>query len=157
MKDPKLRPYIISEVCKLVSNEVKEVCSTKHDSILRMKTKPAVEGFTWDRVWGELKEKVPVLLQILREATPHQSLHTVKPALCMCVNILLKLRNPHMNLLQGMISIVLRTGHATKQVQKRSVGKHYFDFTTIADLQAPAKADAMPLSSSYIKHARHNW
>ena len=64
VNDTKLRPYIIAEVCRVVCNEVKEICSVKHDSILRMKTKPAAEMFTW----GELEDKMPLLLQILRES-----------------------------------------------------------------------------------------
>ena len=56
------------------------------------------------------------MLQIFRRSYPHQSLKSIKPVLCMCASMLLKLRNPHVNLVQGMVSIVLRVGHACKQV-----------------------------------------
>lgn len=58
---------IVAEVCRGVHNEVNEIRSTKHGSILQMKTKPAVEMFTWDCVWRELEEKTPILLQILNK------------------------------------------------------------------------------------------
>ena len=74
----------MSEVCRVVRNEVKEICSAKHDSILRMKTKPAVEMFTWDCVWRELEEKVPLLLQNVKKSVAQtaRSIDTMKPALC---------------------------------------------------------------------------
>ena len=120
VNDVQLQPFIISELCKVIRSEIKDICSIKHDSILRMKTRPAVEMFTWDRVWSELEEKTPLLLKIVRESLPpsRHSIDTIKPALCTCVCILLKLRNPHMNLVQGILSIVLRAGNANKQVNK---------------------------------------
>lgn len=113
-----LQPYIIAELTKLIRGEVKELCSTKYDSILCMKVKHALEKFSWDRVWGELEKKCPILLQVLTESLPYTTRckESIKPAMCTSACILLKLRCPSMSLLQGMLSIVLRAGHASKQV-----------------------------------------
>ena len=42
---------------------------------------------------------------------------SVIPALCVCASIFLKLQNQKVNVVQTMIGLVLKAGHATKQVQ----------------------------------------
>ena len=38
---------------------------------------------------------------------------SVKPALCMCASIILKLNNQKINLVQSVVSLILKAGHAT--------------------------------------------
>lgn len=48
--------------------------------------------------------------------TQSKNMHSnVIPALCVCASIILKLRNQKVNVVQTMISPVLKAGHATKQ------------------------------------------
>ena len=114
-----LRQHVVEELTRTIRKEVKELCSRNYDTILRMKTKPALQSFTWQRIWDELDTKAPLLLTILTNCLPKKkgSSDAVKPALCMCASILLKLTNPHVNLAQGVLSVVLRAGHTPKQVQ----------------------------------------
>ena len=91
---------------------MKQICSDKHHSILHMKFKEALKRFTWDRVWRELSDHVPTLLRVIGSRNSENA----KPALCVCTKILLKLRNPKMNLVQALVSLVLKAGHASIQV-----------------------------------------
>ena len=72
---------------------MKCVCSDSHDSILRMKNKTALEHFTRETVWSELEPKAPTLTAILLGLAPpsKQESEHIKPALSLCVSILLKL------------------------------------------------------------------
>ena len=83
-----------------------------------MKNKTALEHFTWETVWSELEQKAPTLTAILLGLAPtskRESEH-IKPALSLCASILLKLRNDKVNLVQSVISLVMKAGHASKQV-----------------------------------------
>jgi len=114
-----LRPALVHRLSQeLRKNELKSVCSDDHDSILRLKSKPAMENYTWDRVWEELQHTTQLLLSCLQSLSPpsKQDIEGVKPALCVCTSILLKLNNQKVNLVQSVISLILKAGHATKQV-----------------------------------------
>lgn len=113
-----LRGEVISLLCKEVRGEIKSLCSDSQDSILRMTTKPALESFTWDRVWQELQLNMPLLVNILTSFLPPSKRvsNSVIPALCVCASIFLKVQNQKVNVVQTMISLVLKAGHATKQV-----------------------------------------
>ena len=104
------------EVCK----EISMICSDSHDSILRMKTKTALELFSWERVWLELKTHAPMLVALLVQLLPpskRKSADVIHPALCICASILLKLRNNKVNVVQVMMAVILKAGHASKQVR----------------------------------------
>ena len=108
-------------VCALMSKAHKEItklCSDSNDSILRMTTKPALEHFTWDRVWHELQHSAPLLLSLLTNLLPpaKREAVSIRPALCVCASIFLKVQNHKLNVVQTMIGLVLRAGHANKQV-----------------------------------------
>lgn len=118
LENTNLRHHVIIEVANEIRKEIKKICSRKHDSILRMKTKPALENFSWDRILKELQLHTPTLLAILTKCLPkHKSTSSaIIPAVCTSASILLKMTNPHVNLAQGVLSIILRAGCATKQV-----------------------------------------
>lgn len=113
-----LRGEIVAALCTAAHKEMIALCSDSHDSILCMKTKPALELFSWERVWLELQQHAPLLLDILTKLLPpsKRGAKSIQPALCVCASILLKLRSNKVNLVQTMIAVVLRAGHATKQV-----------------------------------------
>ena len=113
MSNPHLCTHVVTVMAKDVQKELQEICSDTYNSILRMKCKEALERFIWDRVWLKLEMKAPVLLQILSGGV---SSGNIKPAICTCASILLKLRNPKVNLVQAMVSVVLKAGHAGIQV-----------------------------------------
>ena len=118
LQNPNLCHHVIDEVAKGIRKEIKKLCSKKQDSILRMKTKPALENLLWGRILDELQMHTPTLLAILKNCLPKSksTSSTVSPAICMSASILLKPTNPHVNLAQGVLSVTLRASHATKQV-----------------------------------------
>ncbi len=119
LKDEALAGRVVSGVAATIGREVKLVCSAKHESILMMKTKPALENFTWRTVWAELQQSAPTLLKVLQEALPRQKRESeaAKPVICMCASLLLKFRNPRVNVVQAVISLILQAGHASKEVR----------------------------------------
>lgn len=113
-----LQGEVLLALCTEACKEVKKLCSDSHDSILRNTTKPAVELFTWERVWLELQLNAPLLLSLLTNliSPTKRDDKSVKPALCMCASILLKLQNQKVDIVQTMIGLVLKAGHATTEV-----------------------------------------
>ena len=126
MNNPHLRPHVVSAVAK--QQELKGMCSDTHSSILRMKYEVALESFTWDRVWEELESKVPTVLKILSSDFSNTS---IKPAVCVCASILLKLRNPKINLVQAMLSVVLKAGQVNIHVQCELLTVTHISFITL--------------------------
>ena len=95
------------------------LCSDSHDSILRMKNKTALELFSWERVWREMQMHAPLLVTFLTQLLPlskRKDENAFHPALSVCASILLTLHNFKVNIVQAVIAVVLRAGHATKQV-----------------------------------------
>ena len=95
---------------------MRSISSVKHNSILRMKNKQSLEFFTWDRVWSEICDQCPILSMLLKKCLPIARNESFIPPVTLCCSILLKLQNPHINLVQGLLSIILKSGHASKQV-----------------------------------------
>ena len=110
-----LRSEVIVSVSRMIRKEVKKVCSKNHKSMLRVKSRTALESFTWDRVWSEIRVNAPILTSILK-GTFASTDDSIFPLLCVAVSILLKVSNPQVNLVQYILSLVLKLGHATKQV-----------------------------------------
>ena len=119
INNPALRTEVIHALAHIVQNEMKVLCSDKYDSILRLKTKPSLEQFSWETVWLELMNCTPTLTQLMLCILPKskQGTKAVRPSLCMCASILLKHRNNRINLVQSVVSMIMKAGHATKQVK----------------------------------------
>lgn len=124
--------------------------SVKHGSILRMKTKQSMERFTWDRVWLEISTHCPTLTSILQECLPPQVVKNdgALAPLCVCASILLKLRNSHVNLVQGIISILLKSGHANTQVMTPYILSYVINYY-IMHMQVFRRLQKVMLSLSY--------
>ena len=78
---------VIVEMAKKIRHEMKDICSHKHDSILRDDNE-GVRHFSWETVWLELLDKMPTLMNLLGclISDPQES----KPLLCLIVSMLLK-------------------------------------------------------------------
>ena len=101
------------------------VVSKKGASCLCQKTLEELNSFTWDN----LHLKAPTLHRVLmgcvsvhrRERAGKGKGRRVRhphgyAALGICAAILLRNRNQHLNLVQRLISLILHSGHAGKQV-----------------------------------------
>ena len=93
LENEALRREVITQIGLLLQREIKMICSDTHDSILRMKSKIALEKFTWERVWLELEENTPLLVSIFLQMVPRckREDESTKATLCLCMCILLKI------------------------------------------------------------------
>ena len=101
---PLVPPPMISKLVIRIKEEMKDICSISHDSILRDHIE-AVKHFHWDTVFLELVRKLPTLMSLLSHLLPRPMER--KPLLCLLASQLLKARNQHMGLVQRAISMML--------------------------------------------------
>ena len=92
------------EIISNIRKEIKEICSTDHDSILG-DNHEAVKNFSWTTVWLELVQKMPTLMKLLSGVVNNAESH--KPVLCLIVSMILKLSHPKISLVQRAISVYL--------------------------------------------------
>lgn len=125
MDSPNLRKAIEERVCTDVSKECKRLCSKNNPSFLRGATKEKVLDFSWHAVGHEIKEKAPMLHQILLAAgdtnankNKSDDLTTAERNLgiCTAASILLKNRDKGMSLVPYVLSCVLKLGGTSKMV-----------------------------------------
>ena len=105
------------------------VCSSRFPSMSRKRTPDAMKSFSWGNLANELKEVLPVFYQVLTECVQKKRRKTKSSHKCassvvddstvvgMCAAILLGHRNKNLNLVQRIMSSLLYSGHALKQVQ----------------------------------------
>ncbi|XP_065892721.1 uncharacterized protein [Dysidea avara] len=89
IKDTITRKFLLEQLARLIKSELKALCSTKESNMLYQKTNEALNQFSWDQLMSELELKAPVLLYF------------------------------KMSLVQRIISLILYSGHASKQVFQR--------------------------------------
>ena len=119
IENTSLRNVVVLALGRAARKEIRSICSDSHDSILRMKNKTALELFSWERVWREMQMHAPLLVTFLTQLLPlskRKDENAFHPALSVCASILLTLHNFKINIVQAVIAVVLRAGHATKQV-----------------------------------------
>ena len=117
MSDDQIKKHIISFIGKDIAEEVKTLSSDLSKSILRSDSTDALKEFTWDALLDELHRYAPILSALLFKATQTRTPQHNRDAIVgMSACILMKQRNPKMNLVQKMISLVLYAGHSSKEV-----------------------------------------
>ena len=117
MKDPAIRKYIIEKVGKIARMELCKLCSDKTPSILRMYNKDSFKHFTWDNLITELSLTAPTLLSLFEAFTETKTVcHNRKGVIGVCISLLLKNRFAKACFVQKLISLILYSGHASKQV-----------------------------------------
>ena len=130
MRNPKTRDHCLNTLEKDIQKELTCVVSLKKGtSCLRYKSLQALQSFTWEKLHRELKVKAPTLHQVLmgcinvrqrervRKGPHRKSTRVHKHAvLGICAAILLRHRNQNLNLVQRLLSLILNSGHAGKQV-----------------------------------------
>lgn len=119
MRDNKTRKHVVAAVCKIVKNEIKQLCSRHTRSVQRSHDANKLKGFNWDSIINEATEHAPNLMQILMECTRTTKKHSnevQKSIVGLCISLLCKHRNPQMTLFQRIVSLILYAGHSAKQV-----------------------------------------
>ena len=114
VKDLSSRDHAIQHFYGIVNQELKYLCSDRVNSVLRSRD---IENFTWERLLDELKSNAPTFWGFLKTCfhtrTPRQNSDAV---MGFCSAIILKHRYNRMNVVQKILSLVLYSGHAGKQV-----------------------------------------
>ena len=117
LKDPSMKNQVISKVGEIMRNELKVFCSKKFDSVLLESSQAALEYFSWESMWQEMAKATPVMMSLFCSCLSRRAdKDKLKPVICMCTAMLAKSRNPKLNLVQAIISLILLAGHASKQV-----------------------------------------
>jgi len=117
IKDTITRQFLLEQLARLIRSELKALCSTKESNMLYQKTNEALNQFSWNQLMAELESNAPVLLYILKvcTSTKGQRINT-NAVIGMCIAIITKHRHFKMSLVQRIISLILYSGHANKQV-----------------------------------------
>ena len=105
----KTHNYVLAAVARQMRNEMKELCSLNHNSLLRSDHE-AIKHFSWVAIFEELVKKVPTLVKFIQKLLPLSSNSFVSALIC----IMVKQRCKHMSLFQRVISVLLY-GHGTSQ------------------------------------------
>ena len=131
MNHRRIREFILRQVGKLIRKDMEHLCSTKAPSMLRKRTVEAMKSFCWEDFLKELEATSPTFYRLLRDcvfrkrrkASKHAKSYAVNDSavIGMCAAILLRHRNSNMNLVQRIISTLLYSGHAPKQVYIRII------------------------------------
>ena len=122
----RIRKCILQKVGKLIKKDMDNICSKKASSLLRKRTPDAMRSFTWGDLAQELEQQSPILYQVLKDCVYRKRRKVSAQGVSyrvndiavigMCAAILLRHHNTHMNLVQRIISTLLYSGHAPKQV-----------------------------------------
>ena len=117
MKDHTVQKHILKLVGKMVHAEIKKFCSDGANSILKRDDPQCIKTFSWESFNSEVSKFAPILKGILQATCKARMSKThFNVVMCVCVALLLRNRNPRMNLIQKIISLVLYGGHSSKQV-----------------------------------------
>lgn len=117
LKDPVTKKYIFNIIGNTIRKEMKVMVSDKVDSILRSQCANKLKIFNWNLLMSELTVHAPYLLNILHSITKTITPRDNQTAIIgVCAAILLKHRYSKMSLVQRIVSIILYSGQASKQV-----------------------------------------
>lgn len=118
-KNQATKHAIVNVMGQVLRSEVAAICSDDFDSITREKSIDSVQSFknVISSLHGELRSRAPTLLSLLMSC-----LKTAKPRrnttyiVAVILSIVCKHRRTSSCLIQRIVSLVLYTGHASKQV-----------------------------------------
>ena len=109
----RMKDNVVSDVVESVKKEIKLICKKEHDSIIA-DTHEAVKRFSWDTIWLELNQMMPILMKMLTGIVHNPQER--KPMICLMASMILKSGLPKMALAQRALSIFLYGNGASKQV-----------------------------------------
>ncbi len=130
VNDRRIKERVVTLLGEKIRSEMEEMCSLRDISILRSTSPGVLQTFKWESVLTEMQELAPTLLRFLRSCvqrtrkvpskgqTPGQRTYRASDdtVVGVCAAILLRHRSQGMNLVQRMVSLLLYSGHAPKQV-----------------------------------------
>lgn len=109
---PQTKNYLLQSFVRTVNKEITSICSYKHNSILR-DSHEGIKRFSWEVIWSELVENVPILLKLIQSLLPKSDRKFISFLIC----AILKRRCMHMSLVQHAISFLLYANGTNKEVR----------------------------------------
>lgn len=132
MLNPKTRVNVLAMLRKDLQKELKTLTAKRTNSCLRQRSVLALRSFSWAKLEEEVERNAPTLHNVLKGLTTvtrlersqkkgrkrkRRSYHASNSAVFgLCVAVLLRHCNHSMSLVQRIISVILHSGHAGKQV-----------------------------------------
>ena len=118
IKDTVTHRFLKEQLARVIRRDLRAISSTKANSLLSQKTAESLTTFSWDMLLDEFHSKAPFLMFILNVCmeTKGQRKNT-KGVVGMCMALIIKHRFGTMSLVQRIVSMVLYSGHAGKQVR----------------------------------------
>ena len=119
---PRLKKVVVEAVSREVTQECMNLCTTKKgkQSILRKTSPTNLTQFDWTKFIGELEDRAPVLLTILKATVKRprrqHSQTSTQQSIGFAASILLHERNQFLCAVQCVNSLILYAGHANKMV-----------------------------------------
>lgn len=115
---------MLSLLVKEIQNEMVLLCSKKNNSMLRESSCEELQRFSWNRLSEEVENVAPTFYTIIKGCTDVKRKRVQAKSTCVsndvafgvCVCVLLRHRNIHMNALQRIVSLQLHSGHSGKLV-----------------------------------------
>ena len=112
------KKYILKMIGKQLAKEIQVMCSEEVNSVMKSQDPEVLKQFSWDTLLSELSKFAPILKGLLLSATKTRAPRANIDAIVgTCAAILLSNREPKMNLVQKMNSLVLYAAHTSKQVR----------------------------------------
>ena len=119
MKNGATRQAIIKMLGRRLQNLVASLCSIKSKSVFGKKSSDGMGNFidTIKTVMEEMQLRAPTLLSLLKWALKTKRIrHNCNATIAVIVAIICKNRKSSICLFQRIISLILYTGHSSKQV-----------------------------------------
>lgn len=118
-----MKKAIVEAVSREVTQECMDLCTTKKgkQSILWKTSATNLTQFDWPKFIGELEDRTPILLAILKAAVKQprrrHSKTSTEQSIGFAASILLHERNQFLCAVQCVNSLILYAGHANKMVR----------------------------------------
>ena len=116
-KDLIIRRYILKALHITLRREICAMCSNEADSLLKSQSSESLPGFKWHQLEAELSTHAPTLKSLLHACFSNKVARQNETYLVsFCAAMMFKQRRPSMSLLHKILSVILYSGHCSKQV-----------------------------------------
>ena len=157
MKGASIKNAMMTTIGRILQSEIAALCSDDFDSIMRLKTKGLVKDFNHiSTINKELQTKTPTLLSLLQWCFQKKLSSNTDVLIATIVSIMCKHRRPSACILQRIISLILYSGHSSKQVRESVKMSSYSYYVCLLQVfQRLQKIGVCISHSSTIRLVKH--
>lgn len=116
MGHPQLKNLVKIELGRAIRVELKKATASGSNSIINSTDAVSIRSFSWEKLKADLTQHCDLLLKFLQLCVPQSKCEQASGVLSLIIAMLAKFTNQRARLVQTVISLVLLSGHATKQV-----------------------------------------